>query len=100
MPAAKLLSELKSLGVELWPQDGQLKFRAPQGLLDTERLAQLREHKQQILHLLETQERPLVLADPAQRHTPSLSPMCRTPTCWAANRPSATVMWPAMAIWN
>ncbi|VVN79941.1 D-alanine--poly(phosphoribitol) ligase subunit 1 [Pseudomonas fluorescens] len=70
MPAAKLLSELKSLGVELWPQDGQLKFRAPQGLLDTERLAQLREHKQQILHLLETQERPLVLADPAQRHTP------------------------------
>jgi len=70
MPAAKLLSELKSLGVELWPQDGQLKFRAPQGLLDTERLAQLREHKQQILHLLETQERPLVQADPAQHHTP------------------------------
>ncbi|MBS7675567.1 hypothetical protein KIN13_19355, partial [Vibrio cholerae] len=43
MPAAKLLSELKSLGVELWPQDGQLKFRAPQGLLNAERLAQLRE---------------------------------------------------------
>ncbi|KFF42854.1 pyochelin synthetase [Pseudomonas sp. BRG-100] len=70
MPAAKLLSELKSLGVELWPQDGQLKFRAPQGLLDAERLAQLREHKQQILHLLQTQERPQVMADPAQRHAP------------------------------
>ncbi|QLG95456.1 amino acid adenylation domain-containing protein [Pseudomonas yamanorum] len=70
MPAAKLLSELKSLGVELWPQDGQLKFRAPQGLLDAERLAQLREHKQQILHLLETQERPQVLADPSQQHAP------------------------------
>ena len=70
MPAAKLLSELKSLGVELWPQDGQLKFRAPQGLLNAERLAQLREHKQQILHLLLTQERPEVVADPAQRHAP------------------------------
>ena len=70
MPAAKLLSELKSLGVELWPQDGQLKFRAPQGLLNAERLAQLREHKQQILHLLQTQERPEVVADPAQRHAP------------------------------
>ena len=70
MPAAKLLSELKSLGVELWPQDGQLKFRAPQGLLDAERLAQLREHKQQILHLLQTQERPEVVADPSQRHAP------------------------------
>ena len=70
MPAAKLLSELKSLGVELWPQDGQLKFRAPQGLLNTERLAQLREHKEQILHLLETQERPLVQADPADHHAP------------------------------
>lgn len=70
MPAAKLLSELQSLGVELWPQDGQLKFRAPQGLLDAERLAQLREHKQQILQLLQVQERPLVVADPAQRHAP------------------------------
>lgn len=70
MPAAKLLSELKSLGVELWPQDGQLKFRAPQGLLTAERLAQLREHKQQILQLLESRERPQVLADPAQHHAP------------------------------
>ncbi|WP_434570426.1 amino acid adenylation domain-containing protein [Pseudomonas sp. Z3-6] len=70
MPAAKLLSELKSLGVELWPQDGQLKFRAPQGLLNAERLAQLREHKEQILHLLEAQERPLVQADPANHHAP------------------------------
>jgi len=70
MPAATLLSELKSLGVELWHQDGQLKFRAPQGLLDAERLAQLREHKQQILHLLESQERPLVQADSALQHAP------------------------------
>jgi pyochelin synthetase len=70
MPAAKLLSELKSLGVELWPQDGQLKFRAPQGLLNAERMAQLREHKEQILHLLEVQERPLVQADPANHHAP------------------------------
>ncbi|OIN46445.1 non-ribosomal peptide synthetase [Pseudomonas azotoformans] len=70
MPAATLLNELKSLGVELWPQDGQLKFRAPQGLLNAERLAQLREHKQQILQLLERQEHPLVEADPAQYHAP------------------------------
>ena len=70
MPAAKLLSELKSLGVELWPQDGQLKFRAPQGLLDATRLAQLREHKQQILHLLQTQERPQVIADRDNRQAP------------------------------
>ncbi|OLF53749.1 non-ribosomal peptide synthetase, partial [Pseudomonas chlororaphis] len=70
MPAAKLLNELKSLGVELWPQDGQLKFRAPQGLLDAGRLEQLRQHKQQILDLLQAQEQPLVSADPANRHAP------------------------------
>ncbi|UVL86296.1 amino acid adenylation domain-containing protein [Pseudomonas sp. B21-028] len=70
MPAAKLLSELKSLGVELWPQDGQLKFRAPQGLLDATRLEQLRTHKQQILELLHTQERAQVVADAGSRHVP------------------------------
>ncbi|MQT44753.1 non-ribosomal peptide synthetase, partial [Pseudomonas sp. FSL R10-0765] len=70
MPAAKLLRELKSLGVELWPQDGQLKFRAPQGLLDSERLAQLRQHKQQILQLLQAGERPEVSADEDNRHEP------------------------------
>ncbi|CAN1600441.1 protein of unknown function [Pseudomonas mediterranea] len=70
MPAAKLLSELKSLGVELWPQDGQLKFRAPQGLLDATRLEQLRTHKQQILELLHTQERAQVVADAGSRHAP------------------------------
>ena len=70
MPAAKLLSELKSMGVELWPQDGQLKFRAPQGLLDAGRLEQLRQHKQQILHLLQTQEQPQVNADAQNRHAP------------------------------
>ncbi|KAF1011098.1 MAG: Phenyloxazoline synthase MbtB [Pseudomonas fluorescens] len=70
MPAAKLLHELKSLGVELWPQDGQLKFRAPQGLLDSERLAQLRQHKQQILQLLQAGERPEVSTDEDNRHAP------------------------------
>lgn len=70
MPAAKLLSELKSMGVELWPQDGQLKFRAPQGLLDAGRMEQLRQHKQQILHLLQTQEQPQVNADAQNRHAP------------------------------
>lgn len=70
MPAAKLLSELKAMGVELWPEDGQLKFRAPKGLLDAGRLEQLRQYKQPILRLLQTQERPEVHADVQNRHAP------------------------------
>ncbi|WP_367597486.1 amino acid adenylation domain-containing protein [Pseudomonas fulva] len=70
MPAAKLLSELQSLGVTLWPQDGQLKFRAPRGLLDERYLERLRQHKPQILQLLQAQERPEVKADETSRHAP------------------------------
>ncbi|OLU33797.1 non-ribosomal peptide synthetase [Pseudomonas sp. PA27(2017)] len=53
MSAVKLITELRAMGVELWPQQGQLKYRAAPGLLEEEHFQRLRQHKEQILELLQ-----------------------------------------------
>ncbi|MEW9516093.1 amino acid adenylation domain-containing protein [Streptomyces tubercidicus] len=69
--ATGLLDELTSLGVELWSEDGQIRFRAPQGVLTEERRAALRAHKQQVVALLEAEDAAgTVIADPAAAHEP------------------------------
>jgi pyochelin synthetase len=70
MDAATLITELDLLGVELWAEDGQLKFRAPKGALTEEKREQLRQHKQALLDHLTGPELPAVTADPAQAHEP------------------------------
>ncbi|MEU7556601.1 condensation domain-containing protein, partial [Streptomyces sp. NPDC044571] len=49
--ARELLDGLTADGVQLWVQDGRLRFR-PADRLDAERLNRLRTHKQEILRLL------------------------------------------------
>ncbi|MER7466101.1 amino acid adenylation domain-containing protein [Streptomyces sp. NPDC097981] len=49
--ARELLDGLTADGVQLWVQDGRLRFR-PADSLTPERLAQLRTHKEEILRLL------------------------------------------------
>ncbi|MGO1068883.1 amino acid adenylation domain-containing protein [Lysobacter sp. CA199] len=70
MPAAKIISELNALGVELWADAGQLRFRAPKDLLTDDHKNLLREHKAQIVDLLSRERIVEVSADPAQRHAP------------------------------
>ncbi|MER7837615.1 amino acid adenylation domain-containing protein [Streptomyces sp. NPDC096040] len=69
MNIAELLARCADEGVVLWAQDGQLRFRAPQGRLTDERRAELRTHREEILRHLEAGE-PVLRSDPAGRHEP------------------------------
>ncbi|WP_192339667.1 non-ribosomal peptide synthetase [Streptomyces sp. VITNK9] len=69
MNIAELLARYADDGVVLWAQDGQLRFRAPQGRLTDTHRAELRTHKEAILRHLEGGE-PALRADPAGRHEP------------------------------
>ncbi|MGW4889594.1 amino acid adenylation domain-containing protein [Streptomyces murinus] len=69
--AAGLLDELTHLGVELWSEDGQIRFRAPQGVLTEDRRTALRAHKEQVIALLDAEEAArTVTADPEAAHEP------------------------------
>ncbi|MBT2413612.1 amino acid adenylation domain-containing protein [Streptomyces sp. ISL-12] len=69
--AAGLIDELTALGVELWSEDGQIRFRAPQGVLTEERRAALRHHKERVVALLDAEDAArTVTADPAAAHEP------------------------------
>lgn len=69
MNIAELLARYADDGVVLWAQDGQLRFRAPQGRLTDAHRAELRTHKEALLRHLEAGE-PALRADPDNRHEP------------------------------
>ncbi|WP_399880070.1 amino acid adenylation domain-containing protein [Streptomyces sp. BBFR51] len=69
MNIAELLARYTDDGVVLWAQDGQLRFRAPQGRLTDGHRTELRTHKEAILRHLEAEE-PTLRADPDNRHAP------------------------------
>nr|WP_180218857.1 non-ribosomal peptide synthetase [Streptomyces albus] len=64
-----MLARYADEGVVLWAQDGQLRFRAPQGRLTDTHRAELRTHKDAILRHLEGGE-PALHGDPDNRHEP------------------------------
>ena len=71
MNVADLLSELESLGVRLWADEGDLRFRAPRGVLTDQRRAVLTEHKAEVLRLVERESAlPRLQPDQAGRHEP------------------------------
>ncbi|GAA2068995.1 non-ribosomal peptide synthetase [Streptomyces albiaxialis] len=53
MSPADIIDELHSLGVQLWSEDGQIRFRAPQGVLTEDWRGALRAHKSEIVALLD-----------------------------------------------
>ncbi|MEU9710939.1 amino acid adenylation domain-containing protein [Streptomyces sp. NPDC047967] len=69
MNIAELLARYADEGVVLWTEDGQLRFRAPQGHLTDTHRAELRTHKEAILRHLEAGE-PSLRPDPEHRHDP------------------------------
>ncbi|MFD6149911.1 amino acid adenylation domain-containing protein [Streptomyces sp. NPDC060243] len=70
MNITELLAEYAAEGVELWEEDGRLRFRAPRGLLTGERRERLLAHKEEILrHLADPASRAL-RPDPEARHEP------------------------------
>jgi pyochelin synthetase len=49
MSVAELVVELERVGVRLWEDAGAIRFRAPKGVMNTERLQILRDQKAEIL---------------------------------------------------
>ena len=71
----ELLQELAARGVKLGVEQGQLRVRAPKGVVDTALRARLAEHKPALIAMLERDavgedQLPRVVADPARRHEP------------------------------
>lgn len=65
--ASELLSNLRALGVQLWADEGQLRYKANKGVLTEKHLNGLRQAKQEIINLLEVEQPAGIAADPAGR---------------------------------
>ena len=70
MTMDELVNKYKALGVQLWADDDQLRFRAPAGVFDEQRLAELRFYKEALLKHIKEADNAVVPADPANRHRP------------------------------
>ncbi|MFI6599334.1 amino acid adenylation domain-containing protein [Nonomuraea sp. NPDC050536] len=61
----ELVDRLEAVGVQLWVEAGQLRFRAPRGVLTEEDKAELRRHRSTLLEYLSEDVGPaLLVADP------------------------------------
>ena len=71
MTVADLVRELERVGVRLWEDTGQVRFRAPHGIMTEERIVALRAAKDDVLAYVRAErgERTLT-CDPASRLTP------------------------------
>ncbi|MEV4202904.1 amino acid adenylation domain-containing protein [Micromonospora globbae] len=70
MNGQDLVAELAQLGVQLWEEDGQLRFRAPTGVLTEQRRAALRQHREQVLAVVRDAAVPTAVPHPDQRYEP------------------------------
>jgi pyochelin synthetase len=70
MTGHDLVAELTGLGVHLWEDNGQIRFRAPAGVLTDERRAALRAHRDEVLAALRDAAGPVAVPRPQDRHEP------------------------------
>jgi len=69
MSVADLVGELENVGVRLWEESGNLRFRAPKGVLTEKRMRELRAHKAEILDYLKNGAATIV-PQPEKWHEP------------------------------
>lgn len=68
---AELVWRLESLGVRLWSEAGELRFRAPKGALNDADRAELRRRRADLLEYLRDDAGPdLLVAEPERAHDP------------------------------
>ncbi|MGH3940478.1 MAG: condensation domain-containing protein, partial [Pseudonocardiaceae bacterium] len=67
---SQLIDDLERSGIRVWVEDGQLRFRAPQGAVTDERRATLRARREEIVAHLNAGGFPQLKADPAARYEP------------------------------
>ncbi|KPC62704.1 non-ribosomal peptide synthetase [Streptomyces chattanoogensis] len=66
-----LIAGLQRAGVQLWEEAGQLRYRAPRGVMNPERLESLRAHKSAVVeHLQAATATAALTPDPDTRHEP------------------------------
>ncbi|TWH46109.1 condensation domain-containing protein [Sporomusa sp. KB1] len=70
MTVAELVHKYDALGVQLWLDNRQLRFRAPAGVLNEQCLQELRFHKEALIRHLNETEDSIVTADLANRYAP------------------------------
>ncbi|BAK43323.1 non-ribosomal peptide synthetase [Eggerthella sp. YY7918] len=69
MSINELVEEFESFGIHLWCEDGELRFRAPQGVLTEERRKVLVSNKEALLAYLDT-DNARIVADPERNFNP------------------------------
>jgi pyochelin synthetase len=68
---AELAGRLEAAGVKLWAADGELRFRAPRGVLSDDDRAELRRHRSALLEYVQEDISPdLLVADPGHAGDP------------------------------
>ncbi|GGX23886.1 non-ribosomal peptide synthetase [Streptomyces noursei] len=68
---ADLIADLRQAGVQLWEENGTLRYRAPKGTLSAGQLQSLKDSKAAVLECLRAEARPITLTpDPVARHEP------------------------------
>lgn len=69
--STELLTRLRREGVSLWGEHGKLRYRAPKGMLKDNDLQGLKDHKKDILDLLQAETKlSTVTPDPESRFDP------------------------------
>ncbi|MGR3779426.1 amino acid adenylation domain-containing protein [Bacillus paramycoides] len=69
--AVNLLFRFRQEGVTLWEENENLHYKAPQGMLSESDIQALKDHKREILSLLQKESSPVkVIPDPESRFSP------------------------------
>ncbi|WP_309274140.1 non-ribosomal peptide synthetase [Paenibacillus sp.] len=69
--ATRLLAQLHQKGVTLWEENGGLRYKAPQGTLSDIDIQALRDHKTEIIEILQKETNPMkVIPAPESRYSP------------------------------
>ena len=63
MKTVEFLAHLNGLGINIWVENDKLRYRSPQGVMTTELLEQLKEHKAELITFLRQQAEDLSQAD-------------------------------------
>lgn len=68
-PVADVVAELNAVGILLWEEQGQLRFKAPTGVLRAEQREMIASRREEFIAFLSSVDRGIV-SDPASRYEP------------------------------
>ncbi len=70
MTITELVNKYEALGAQFWLEGGQLRFRAPAGVLNEHHLSELRGYKENLIEHIKGTYNSFVITDPSNRYTP------------------------------